>query len=155
MDIPSDFNFDWQLIGKILDTFYCETFVPYNHTWGTRPCSGNLRTLNLEQHLMLPYAILKSNNFRVGQAFRGKGQVVLWTDWCLLSPALLTSGFLCVKTRCKTNSGGLQSLLSQEQRQEEEEKSTQRLVAEFPWLLREVREIDLLNIFFENLSLDE
>lgn len=63
----------------------------------------------------------------------------------------LTSGFLCVKTRCKTNSGGLQSLLSQEQRQEEEEKSTQRLVAEFPWLLREVREIYLLNIFVQEL----
>jgi len=53
--------------------------------------------------------------------------------------AVLRYCFLCVKTRCKTNSGGLQSLLSQEQRQEEEEKSTQRLVAEFPWLLREVK----------------
>lgn len=86
----------------ILVTFYCETFVPYNHTiltlvyglaWGTRPCSGDLRTLNLGQHLMLPYAILKSNNFRVGQAFRRNGQVVLWTDWCLLSSALLQAFF--------------------------------------------------------------
>ena len=86
----------------ILVTFYCETFVPYNHTiltlvyglaWGTRPCSGDLITLNLGQHLMLPYAILKSNNFRVGQAFRRNGQVVLWTDWCLLSSALLQAFF--------------------------------------------------------------
>ena len=63
----------------------------------------------------------------------------------------LTSGFLCVKTRCKTNSGGLQSLLSQEQRQEEEEKSAQRLVAEFPWLLREVREIYFILLHFLKL----
>ena len=59
----------------------------------------------------------------------------------------LTSGFLCAKTRCKTNSGGLQSFLSQEQRQEEEEKSVQRLVAEFPCLVREVPEIHLLRFF--------
>lgn len=42
-------------------------------------------------------------------------------------------GFLCAKTRCKTNSGGLQSLLKDRSREEEE--GVRRLVAEFPRLL--------------------
>lgn len=47
--------------------------------------------------------------------------------------ALLRYRFLCAKTRCKTNSGGLQSLLKDRSREEEE--GVRRLVAEFPRLL--------------------
>eukprot|EP00435_Cladocopium_sp_Y103_P045045 s2176_g12.t2 len=47
--------------------------------------------------------------------------------------ALLRYRFMCAKTRCKTNSGGLQSLLKDRSREEEE--GVRRLVAEFPRLL--------------------
>eukprot|EP00438_Fugacium_kawagutii_P017874 Skav216094 [mRNA] locus=scaffold2042:219698:224820:- [translate_table: standard] len=48
--------------------------------------------------------------------------------------AVLRYRFLCAKTRCKKNSGGLQSLLTGT-RDKEEDEGVRRLVAEFPQLL--------------------
>ena len=81
------------------------------------------------------FAFIKSGNilritpFFGGGVFWGRFAVtlVLWCSW------EFPRGFLCAKTRCKTNSGGLQSLLKDRSREEEE--GVRRLVAEFPRLL--------------------
>ena len=84
------------------------------------------------------FASIKWGNILRIKLFFWGGYFGVDLPWCWCYDVLGSSlsspeVFLCAKTRCKTNSGGLQSLLKDRSREEEE--GVRRLVAEFPRLL--------------------